>query len=354
MLQRYGIKIHFAHRTFKWNNEASGKAAVHCVIIGFSNFDVATKTLFEYADIGGEPLAITAKNINPYLVDATNVLLENRTKPICIIPAMVYGSKPTDGGNLLLSDEDKNALLILEPQAKRWIKPFLGADEFINKIPRWCLWLVGITPNELRSLKEVSKRVQKVKEMRLASTDAQTIRDATTSSLFQKIRQTNQPYVLVPLHTSENRSYIPMGYFDSNVICGNANSMIPNATLYHFGMLTSTMHMAWVRAVCGRLESRYRYSNTIVYNNYPWPQDISDKQQHAVSNAAQAVLDARAAFPESSLADLYDPLSMPPALVKAHQALDKAVDACYGKQAFNNDAQRVAYLFDLHQKITSL
>lgn len=354
MLQCYGIQIHFAHRTFKWSNEASGKAAVHCVIIGFANFDVTNKTIFEYADIAGEPLAINAKNINPYLWDANNVLIESRTNPICNVPKIVYGSKPADGGNLLLSDAQKAALLEIEPQAEKWIKPFLGADEFLSNIRRWCLWLVDIAPNELRSLKEVSKRVQAVKDMRLGSTKLQTVELALTPTLFAEIRQPLDPYILVPLHTSENRAHVPMCWFGSEIICGNANSMIPNATLYHFGMLTSTMHMAWVRAVCGRLESRYRYSNTIVYNNYPWPQDVSDKQQQTVINAAQAVLDARAAFPESSLADLYDPLSMPPALVKAHQVLDKAVDACYGKQAFNNDAQRVAYLFDLYQKITSL
>jgi hypothetical protein len=354
LLQRYSIKIHFAHRTFKWTNEASGKAAVHCVIIGFAIFDVMAKTIFEYADIAGQPMAIGAKNINPYLVDAGNVLLENRTNPVCTVPNMVYGSKPTDGGNLLLSDEEKNALLVAEPQAEKWVRPFLGADEFINNVRRWCLWLVNIAPNELRSLREVSKRVQAVKEMRLASTKEQTVELALTPTIFAEIRQTDEPYILVPLHSSENRSYIPMGYLGPDVICGNANSMIPNASRYHFGILTSVMHMAWARAVCGRIKSDFRYSNTIVYNNYPWPQDPTDKQKHAVETAAQAVLDARAAFPDSSLADLYDPLSMPPALVKAHQVLDKAVDACYGKQQFQNDAQRVAFLFDLYQKITSL
>jgi len=354
MLQRYDIKIHFAHRTFKWSNEASGKAAVHCVVIGFANFDVATKTIFEYADIAGEPLAIGAKNINPYLVDAPNVLLANRTNPVCSVPNMVYGSKPTDGGNLLLSDDEKKALIAIEPQAEKWIRPFLGADEFINNVPRWCLWLSGIAPNELRAMREVSKRVQAVKEMRLESTKPQTIELALMPTTFAEIRQTDKPYLLIPSVSSENRKYIPIGYLPPDVIASNLVFMLPNATLYHFGMLTSSMHMAWVRAVCGRLESRYRYSNTIVYNNFPWPEDPSDKERQAVEAAAQTVLDARAAFGESSLADLYDPISMPPALVKAHQILDKAVDACYGKQQFQSDAQRVSYLFDLYQKITSL
>ncbi|MBS0309231.1 MAG: class I SAM-dependent DNA methyltransferase, partial [Proteobacteria bacterium] len=354
LLQRYGIKIHFAHRTFKWSNEASGKAAVHCVIIGFANFDVDTKTIFEYVDIVGEPLAIRAQNINPYLVDAANTILQNLRNPICNVPEISFGNMPNDGGHLLLSDDEKNGLVQAEPAAEKSIRPFLGADEFINNLKRWCLWLGGISPNELRTMPNVMRRVKAVQDLRLASTRDATRKLAEVPTLFGEIRQTDEPYILVPRHSSENRAYIPMGYLGPDVICGDSNSMIPNATLYHFGMLTSTMHMAWVRAVCGRLESRYRYSNTIVYNNYPWPQDPSDKQQQAVETAAQAVLDARAAFPGSSLADLYDPLSMPPALVKAHQALDKAVDACYGKQTFQSDAQRVAFLFDLYQHITSL
>jgi hypothetical protein len=354
MLQHYRIKIQFAHRTFKWSNEASGKAAVHCVIIGFANFDVTTKTIFEYADIAGEPLAIKAKNINPYLVDALDSLLDSRTKPICHVPAMVNGSKPTEGGNLLLSDEEKNELIKNEPQAAKWIKPFLGAEEFINNVPRWCLWLVDANPQELRAAPLVNKRIQGVKEMRLASKDAQTLKDAATPTLFQKIRQPESAYLLIPSVSSETRSYIPVGYLSQEIIVSNLAYAVPNATLFHFGMITSNMHMAWVRAVCGRLKSDFRYSNTIVYNNYPWPEAPTERQVKAVEVAAQAVLNARAAFPDNSLADLYDPLSMPPALVKAHQSLDKAVDACYGKKILETDSQRVAFLFELYQKITSL
>ncbi|MGV8897635.1 MAG: type IIL restriction-modification enzyme MmeI [Burkholderiaceae bacterium] len=354
MLQRYGVKIHFAHRTFKWSNEASGKAAVHCVIIGFANFDAANKTLFEYADISGEPLAIQTRQINPYLVDGANIFLEKRRIPICNVPVMIKGSQPTDGGNLLLSDQEKNTLLAAEPEAAKWIKPFLGADEFLNNVRRWCLWLTEISPHELRVLREITKRVQLVKEMRLASTKKQTVELALTPTIFGEIRQTDKPYLLIPSVSSENRKYIPIGYMTPDVIASNLVFMMPNATLYHFGMLTSSMHMAWVRAVCGRLKSDFRYSNTIVYNNYPWPQTPGDKHIKTVETAAQAVLDARLAFPESSLADLYNPLSMPPVLVKAHQVLDKAVDACYGKQSFGSDAQRVAFLFELYQKITSL
>lgn len=267
---------------------------------------------------------------------------------------MVNGSKPTDGGNLLLSDAEKQALLHTEPQAKKWIRPFLGAEEFINAIPRWCLWLQGVTPAELRAMPQVMHRVEAVKAMRLASKDAQTLKDAATPTMFQKIRQPTKPYLLIPSVSSENRRYIPIGYFQPEVIVSNLVYAIPNATLYHFGFLCSTMHNAWMRYTCGRLKSDYRYSNSIVYNNFPWPDEPTDKQRVAVEAAAQAVLDARAHFPQSSLADLYDPLTMPPALVKAHQALDRAVDACYRKAAFTNDAQRVEFLFERYQQLTSL
>ncbi len=260
---------------------------------------------------------------------------------------------PNDGGHLLLSDEDRNSLVLAEPNAAPWIRPFLGADEFINKLPRWCLWLVDCPPNVLRALPEVAKRVAAVKTLRLASNRETTRELAATSALFGEIRQPRTNYVLVPCHSSERRHFIPMGFLSPDVICGNANMCIPDATLYHFGVLTSTMHNAWIRSTCGRLESRYRYSAGIVYNNFPWPQP-SEAQQQKIEAAAQAVLNARAQFPQSSLADLYDPLTMPPVLVKAHQALDRAVDACYRKAAFTNDAQRVEFLFERYQQLTSL
>ena len=352
-LLRRGVHIHFAHRTFQWSSEASGKAAVHCVIIGFGLQEAAQKIIFEYADIQGEPHAVAAKNINPYLVDAPNAVLENRTNPICDVPKMINGSKPADGGNLLLSDEEKHKLLEVEPQAEKFIRPFLGADEFINNIPRWCLWLVGVSPGELRTMPHVMQRVEAVKAMRSASKDAQTQKDAATPTLFQKIRQPVEPYLLVPSVSSENRLYVPIGYLQPEIIVSNLVYSIPNATLYHFGILTSTMHNAWMRTVCGRLESRYRYSAGIVYNNFPWPEP-SDTQRKTIETAAQTVLDARAQFPSSTLADLYDPLAMPPELVRAHQTLDRAVDAAYGKKSFASEAERVAFLFERYQTITSL
>ncbi len=365
-LLKRSVHIHFAHRTFQWMSEAKGKAAVHCVIIGFGLQEAANKTIFEYADIKGEPYAIPASNINPYLVDAPNAVLENRTRPICDVPEMVNGSKPTDGGNLLLSDEEKRALIAAEPQAEKWIRSFLGAEEFINNIPRWCLWLVGISPTELRAMPHVVQRVEAVKAMRIASKDEQTKKDASTPTLFQKIRQPTEPYLLVPSVSSENRQYVPIGYLQPEVVVSNLVYAIPNATLYHFGILTSAMHNAWMRTVCGRLKSDYRYSAGIVYNNFPWPEPPSPQPsppgrgrsaaegEGRIEAAAQAVLDARARFPSATLADLYDPLAMPPELSKAHQALDRAVDAAYGKKSFASEAERVAFLFDRYQQLTSL
>jgi hypothetical protein len=349
-----GVHIRFAHRTFQWSNEARGMAAVHCVIIGFGASNVEKKTIYEYEDIRGEAHAVAARNINPYLVDAPTVLIEKRSKPIGNAPEMTKGSQPSDGGYLLLSNDEKQTFLQTEPEAKKWMRPFLGAEEFINKVPRWCLWLVGIAPNELRAMPHVLQRVEEVKKVRLASSYACSIGSVDRPTEFERIRQTDQPYLLIPSVSSENRKYIPIGYIQPDVIASNLVFMLPNATLYHFGILCSTMHNDWMRFTCGRLESRYRYSNTIVYNNYPWPDEPTDKQRAAIEAAAQAVLDARAQFPQSSLADLYDPLTMPPALVKAHQVLDRAVDACYRKAAFTSDAQRVEFLFERYQQLTSL
>lgn len=349
-----GIHIRFAHRTFKWSNEGKGIAAVHCVIIGFGLNELKQHVIFDYGDnIKGEPIVIAARNINPYLVDAPNVLLNKRRAPICAAPEMTKGSQPTDGGNLLLSDTEKQVLLQAEPQAEKWIRPFLGSEEFINNIPRWCLWMKGISPTELRAMPQVMRRIEAVKAMRLASAKAATVELASSPMLFGEIRQPNSDYIGVPKTSSERRSFIPVGFCDSNTIASSELFSIPNATIYHFGILCSAMHNAWMRATCGRLKSDYRYSNTIVYNNFPWP-DTTDKHNATIQAAAQAILDARALYPESSLADLYDPLSMPPELVKAHATLDKAVDAAYQYKGGKDDAARVAFLFERYQKLTSL
>lgn len=347
------IQIHFAHRTFSWSNEARGKAAVHCVIIGFGKQDVAEKTIFEYDDIKGEPHAIKVKNINPYLVDAGNIVLQKMSKPICPVPEIKKGSQPTDGGHLLLSETEKLELIKNEPMAEKWIRPFIGAEEFINSIERFCLWLVDCPPNELRQMPLVMARVSAVKAMRLASCKGATRGLANTPTIFGENRQPKADYLIIPSVSSERRLFIPVGFSISSVIASNLVLVIPNSSLVHFGILSSTMHNAWVRSVCGRLKSDFRYSAGIVYNNFPWP-DPTEKQTQSIETSAQAILDARTAHPNASLADLYDPLTMPANLLKAHQALDKAVDAAYSYKGAQTDAARVAYLFELYQKITSL
>jgi hypothetical protein len=408
-----GIHIHFAHRTFQWSNEAKGQAAVHCVIIGFGAFDVAQKTIYEYEDIRGAAHAVAARNINPYLVDAPDVVLVNRQHPICDVPEIGIGNKPIDGGHYLFTPQEKAEFVAREPQAEKWMRRWIGADEFINGYERWCLWLGDCPPDALRKMPEAMKRIEAVRQTRLASKSAPTQKLAATPTRFHVENIPDAPYLVIPEVSSERRRFIPIGFIQPDTLSSNLVKIIPNATLYHFGILTSSMHMAWVRYTCGRLESRYRYSAGIVYNNFPWPDLPSptgrgiegegttveygtdspsspalppagegSKRRAAIEAAAQAVLDARAQFmlpsPASgesvargaqpvggegeresiansaSLADLYDPLTMPPALVKAHQQLDRAVDASYRKAAFANDAQRVEFLFERYQQLTSL
>jgi hypothetical protein len=348
-----GMRTHFAHQTFRWNNEASGKAAVHCVIIGFAMSVPVVSQLFIYEDVNGQPHSMAATNINPYLVDAPDVFLPSRRQPICKVPSAVFGSMPNDGGHFFLDADERAQLLAVCPSAEQWIRPFLGADEFLNNLSRWCLWLVGCPPEKLRGMPPLMERVQRVKSLREASPRAATRALATTPSLFGEIRQPTSEYLLIPCHSSERRNIIPLGFLPPEVICGNANLCLPDATLYHLGALSSRMHMAWVKYVCGRLESRYRYTSQVVYNNFPWPTP-SDKQRTAIESTAQAVIDARSAHPNASLADLYDPLSMPPDLVKAHQKLDMAVDAAYGYKGAATDAARVAFLFGLYQQLAGL
>ncbi len=358
MTVRYGISIHFAHRTFKWRNEAAGVAAVHCVIVGFAAFAPIKPILFDYEDVNGEPLAVPATNISPYLVDAPTFFISNRSAPICLVPEMRFGSMPRDGGNLILTDEEKDNLVQREPGAKKWLKRYTGAQEFLNGGMRWCLWLVDADPGDLRSLPRVLSHIEATRKFRLASKAAATRKFAATPSIFCQIAQPDTNYLLVPSVSSERRTIVPVGFMAPDVVASNLVFVIPDATPFHLGVMSSAMHMAWMRAVAGRLKSDYRYSKDIVYNNFPWPIDATDKLSGAISDAAQGVLAARAKFPDSKLADLYDPLSGPAALVKAHQALDRAVDAAYvpsgGKRTWTTEGERVAFLFDLHQKITSL
>ena len=352
LINKFNIKIHFAHRTFKWSNEARGNAAVYCVIIGFANFDTTNKTLFVYEGIKGDAHKLKVKNINPYLVDAKDLLIHSITKPICNVPPMSYGNKPVDGGHLLLADEEKNQLILNEPKTEKYIKPLISAKEFLNSEKRWCLWLVDVSPSELQTMPLVLERIKKVKEMRESSVDEGARKLAFRPSQFRDLKNPDS-FILIPCHSSENRKYIPMGFFSKNNIANNSCSIIPNGTLYHFGVLTSQMHMAWMKSICGRLESRFRYSKDIVYNNYPWPVNPNEKQINAIESATQKVLDARAEFPDSSLADLYDPLTMPPSLSKAHNELDKAVDLAYRPQPFISEAKRMEFLFELYEKYTA-
>ena len=351
MLNKYDIKIHFAHRTFRWSNEAKGNAAVYCVIIGFANFDTPVKRIFEYEDIKGEPHEIKAKNINPYLVDAKDIFIDKKSNPICNVPEMNFGNMPADGGQLLFSNEEKNEFIFKEPNSIKYFKELISAHEFLNSKKRWCLWLENIEPSELKNLKFVLERVNNVRKIREISSRPQL---AQIPHLFAQITQPkNLDFILIPAHSSENRKYIPIGFFSKENIAHNSCLIIPNSNLFHFGVLMSTMHMSWVKTTCGRLESRYRYSKDIVYNNYPWPENPTEKQVQLIEEKAQNVLDVRASFPNSSLADLYHPLTMPPALVKAHNELDKAVDAAYSKQNFSTEAKRMEFLFELYEKYTA-
>lgn len=350
MLHKYLTKIHFAHRTFKWSNEAKGNAAVYCVIIGFASYDTDHKRIFEYDDIKGKALEIKVKNINPYLIEGKDILIEKRTKPLCEVPQMSFGNMPLDGGHLLLSDEEKNELLKKEPGVQKFILPLISAYEYLNGIGRWCLWLVDAQPYELKKLPEVLKRIAAVRKFRMASSRYQTVRKADIPALFGEIRDFGDSYIVVPRVSSEKRTYIPLGFFDKNSIVSDTCMAIPNGGLYHFGVLMSEMHMAWVKRVCGRLKSDYRYSKDIVYNNFPWPEAPSDQQTRAIETAAQKVLDARAGYSGSSLADLYDPLRMPQALMKAHNELDKAVERAYRLQPFMSEAKRIEFLFERYEK----
>jgi len=352
LLNTYQVKIFFGHRPFKWWNEARGNAGVHVIIVGFSNVEIKSKTLYEYEDSKDEPSQRSVVNINPYLVEGINTFIQSRGKPIHSYPEMFKGSQPTDGGHLVLSEKERNELLLNEPVAARWLREYVGAEEFINGTKRYCLWLKYIQPQELKSLRLVNERVRLVAESRMMS-PTKSVKDyAKFPTLFTQDRQPSSDYLAVPEVSSENRLYIPIGFLTPAVVCSNKLQIIPGGNLYMFGVMQSMMHMTWTKYVCGRLESRISYSPS-VYNNYPWPESPTEKHINIVENAAQAVLDVREQFPNNSLADLYDPNTMPPALVKAHQQLDKAVDNCYRPQPFISEAKRIEYLFELYEKYTS-
>lgn len=352
-LWRLGMRIQFAHRTFSWRNEAKGVAAVHCVIIGLSRRTDLKLRLFDYDDTRGEPTENTASNISPYLIDAADIVLSGRTLPICKVPAMQSGNKPIDDGNFLFTPEQRLDFIKHEPAAEKFFRKWLGGEEFINNIERWYLYLADCSPQELRALPNVQARIHAVKKFRAASISPQTQAIANTPTKFHTTFLANSDYIALPEVSSERRRFIPINFLPRKTLVGNKLRVVDKGNLYHFGILTSTMHMAWVKTVTGRLKSDFQYSVKIVYNNYPWPEAPTKTQKSAIEAAAQTVLNMRAKFPDASLADLYDPLTTPPALSKAHQQLDKAVDAAYDFKG-KTDAERVAFLFGLYQKYTSL
>lgn len=347
LYDRFGIHIDFAHRTFRWDSEASLKAHVHCVIVGFSIAPQQIPKMLYSSD-----RFQVVSNINAYLIDAPTVFIETSPKPLCSVPAMKSGGKPVEGGNLIFSEEEKQEFVAKEPLAEKFFRPFVGSDDFINGHPRWCLWLLNATPKELRAMPFVMERVERVRKFRAASTKAATREYANYPTRFMEIKQPDTDYLIIPATSSENRRYIPIGYLDQKTVASNATSFVPNATIYDFGILTSNVHMAWMRVVCGRLKSDYRYSNTIVYNNFPWPTP-TETQKARIEQTAQAILDARALYPDSSLADLYDEVTMPPELRKAHQQNDKAVMQAYGFWGkLNTETECVAELMKMYQKLT--
>lgn len=348
LFQRLGIHIDFAYRTFRWDSEASLKAHVHCVIVGFSVQDnPCEKLLFTSEHVQH------VHNISPYLIDAPTLFIESRSKPICLVPEICKGSQPTDGGNLIISELEYDDFTKREPDSIKYIRLFLGADEFLNGKKRYCLWLVDASPKDLQAMPLVLERIQKVREFRQSSKKAATRKQADTPTLFTENRQPTESFIAIPEVSSGTRRYVPMGFLHSDIICSNKLQLLPNASVYHFGVLMSNVHMAWMRVVCGRLKSDYDYSAKIVYNNFPWPTP-TEAQKAKIEQTAQAILDARNLYPDCSLADLYDEVTMPPELRKAHQANDKAVMQAYGFWGkLNTETACVAELMKLYQQLTT-
>ena len=357
-LYAQGIHIHFAHRTFQWESESSGKAAVHCVIIGFERCAPKTCTIYDYPDIKGEPIAARVSQINAYLVEAAHILVPSRTKAPEGFPSLFQGSKPADGArlkddrgkyvttsNLILDGEEKVAALARDPSIGKWLRPYIGGRELLSGEARWCLWLKEITPSEIKASPEIQVRLERVKKGRLQSPTASVREFARTPWLFTQDRQPDNDYLGVPEVSSENRDYIPMAILPKQTVGSNKLLLLPTAKPWLFAIMTSAMHMGWMRTVTGRLESRYSYAPT-VYNSFPWP-TLTDKRKAALNASAQAILDARKVYPNSSLADLYDPNTMPAVLRKAHEANDKVVDRLYQKSGFKSERERIEHLFKL-------
>ena len=340
-------QIIFAHRTFRWDSESNEKAHVHCVIIGF-----ADKNLPHEKFIFDGDKKIPAKNINPYLIDAPNILIQSRSKPLCDVPRIFLGNKPTDGKNFILSEEEKNILLKKFPDAQKFIKIYLNAEDFLHNKKRFCLWLADATPSEIKKIPPIFDRVKKVQKFREKSSAAPTRKSAETPQKFFFISQPKTNYILIPSTSSERRKYLPIDFVSPEIISSNANLIIPNAELFHFGILSSSVHMAWTKTVCGRLESRIRYSGSVVYNNFVWC-ECSEVQREKICETAEKILDVRKKYPEASLADLYDPTLMPKDLREAHKKNDLAVMAAYGFEKNFSEEEILSALMNLYKNLTS-
>jgi hypothetical protein len=359
LFDKFKLEIAFAHRTFAWGSDARGKANVHVVVVGLERADLQRpdKRLFSYDDVQGDPVESRHSALSPYLFDASrlgnpHLVVREASRPISAAPALKYGSKPVDNGAFLFTDEEKSEFLAQEPGAGPLFRPMVSAHEYLHGERRWCLWLQGVEPAVLRNLGLVKDRIAAVREFRSASKKLPTQKAADRPAEFAEVRQPASTYVVIPMHTSENRVYVPFGFFKPDFIVHNSCTCMPNAAPHHFAIISSMMHMAWMKYVCGRLESRFRYSNSLVYNAFPWP-ILTDAAKERLDNLAQDVLDARAAHPGATLADLYDPDVMPANLRRAHRALDQAVDRLYRKAPFDSDRERVEHLFTLYEKMTA-
>ncbi len=352
LIENHNINIDFAWRTFRWDNGAKDEARVHCVIIGFSNVSVTQNATQEKYIFTTDGTKIKAKNIHPYLIDFPNIFIENRTKPICDVPKFAIGNKPIDGGNYLFTEEEMMAFIKKEPASKKYFHKWIGADEFIYGYYRYCLWLGDCSPAEIKKMPECYKRVQAVLELRLESKSASTRKIAETPTRFHVENFPQGNYIVIPEISSEKRRYVPIGFMPSEIMCSNRVKVSQDASLYHFGILTSSVHNIWIRATCGRLETRYCYSINVVYNNFPWP-SASESDQSKIEQTAQKIIDARALYPDSSLADLYDETLMPIELRKAHAANDRAVMKAYGFAEGMSDEAIVGELFKMYEKLTA-
>ncbi|UOE62942.1 class I SAM-dependent DNA methyltransferase [Priestia filamentosa] len=348
LMYQKDVEIHFAHQTFQWNNEAKGKAAVFCVIIGFSSMGGLPKTLFSYPNIKGEPTSKSVDMINQYLLEAPTIFIDVRRKPLSDVPPMIYGTKPVDGGQFIFTEEEKEDFIQKEPLSEKYLRPWIGSHEMVNGYQRYCLYLADCPPQELRKMPYVRERIEAVRRMRAESKKAATQKWADYPTRFIEDRTMDEDILIVPSHTSENRKFIPIGYFEHGTIASNAVFQVIDPDKYIFGILNSSMHMAWTRTVCGRLKGDYRYSNTLVYNNFIFPEP-TEKQKSDIGKKAQKILDVRSKYTDSTFADLYDPLITPPDLLKAHQELDKLVEKTYGK-TFKTDEERVAFLFEKYKE----